>query len=90
MPHNDPVLNVLAKELYMATDMLKQQDKYVILEARLLEKVRSPLNAPANGNMVRTIHENVACRAFYRFRKGEFTVFSFTTDRASFEYELSK
>lgn len=60
------------------------------LEARLLEKVRSPLNAPANGNMVRTIHENVACRAFYRFRKGESPVFSFTTDRASFEYELSK
>jgi hypothetical protein len=29
VPHNDPVLNVLAKELYMATDMLKQQDKYV-------------------------------------------------------------
>lgn len=58
------------------------------LEARLLEEVRSPLNAPANGDMVRTIHENAACRAFYRFRKGECPIFSFTTDRASFEYEL--
>ena len=56
-------------------------------EARLLEEVRSPLNAPANGDMVRTIHENAACRAFYRFRKGEYPIFSFTTDRASFEYE---
>ena len=58
------------------------------LEARLLEKVRNPLKAPSNGNMTRTIHENVACRAFYRFRKGENTFFSFQTDRASFEYEL--
>ncbi|MEY8508386.1 hypothetical protein AALA78_09155 [Lachnospiraceae bacterium 42-17] len=60
------------------------------LEARLLEKVRSPLKAPANGDMVRTIYENAACRAFYRFRKGEYTIFSFKTDRASFEYELLK
>lgn len=60
------------------------------LEARLLERVRSPLKAPANGGMTRTIHENAACRAYYRFRKGEYTFFSFKTDRASFEYELSK
>ncbi len=60
------------------------------LEARLLEKVRSPLKAPANGDMVRTIYENAACHAFYRFRKGEYTIFSFKTDRASFEYELLK
>ena len=58
------------------------------LEARLLEKVRCPLKAPDNGNMMRTIHENVACRAYYRFKKGEYTFFSFKTDRASFEYEL--
>ena len=58
------------------------------LEARLLEKVRNPLKAPSNGNMTRTIHENAACRAFYRFRKGEYPFFSFQTDRASFEYEL--
>lgn len=58
------------------------------LEARLLEKVKSPLKAPANGEMLRTIHENAACRAYYRFRKGQSTIFSFKTDRASFEYEL--
>lgn len=60
------------------------------LEARLLEKVRSPLKAPANGDMTRTIHENTACRAFYRFRKGDSNFFSFKTDQASFEYELSQ
>lgn len=60
------------------------------LEARLLEKVKNPLKAPANGGMTRTIHENAACRAFYRFRKGERIFFSFKTDRASFEYEILK
>lgn len=60
------------------------------LEARLLEGVKRPLKAPANGDMTRTIHESAACRAFYRFRKGERIFFSFKTDRASFEYELSK
>lgn len=58
------------------------------LEARLLEKAGTPLKAPANGDMTRTIHENAACRAFYRFRKGGSDLFSFQTDRASFEYEL--
>lgn len=57
------------------------------LEARLLEEVRSPLKAPSDGNMTRTIRENAACWAFYRFRKGKYTFFSFKTDRASFEYE---
>ena len=60
------------------------------LEARLLKAVKSPLKAPANGGMTRTIHESVACHAFYRFRKGEHVFFSFQTNRASFEYELSK
>lgn len=62
------------------------------LEARLLDRdavIRGgrPLKAPAMGNMVRTIHENAACRAFYRFRKGKRTLFSFKTSGASFEYE---
>lgn len=60
------------------------------LEARLLRAVRHPLKAPAKGDMTRTIHESAACQAFYRFRKGEHIFFSFKTDRASFEYELSK
>lgn len=58
------------------------------LEARMLETSGSPLKAPDHGDMSRTVHENAACRAFYRFRKGKHTFFSFETDRASFEYEL--
>lgn len=62
------------------------------LEARLLEtdglqRNGRTLKAPTMGNMVRTIHEDAACRAFYRFRMEKHTVFAFKTDRASFEYE---
>lgn len=57
------------------------------LEARLLNRAANPLQAPTMGDMVRTIHESAACRAYYRFRKGKHTLFAFETDRASFEYE---
>lgn len=57
------------------------------LEARLLEKSEHSLKAPAKGDMVRTIHESASCRAFYRFRKENRTLFAFETDRASFEFE---
>lgn len=57
------------------------------LEARLLYKAANPLKAPTMGDMVRTIHESAACRAYYRFRKGRTTLFAFESDRASFEYE---
>lgn len=59
------------------------------LEARLIERADKPLKAPTMGDMVRTIHESAACRARYRFRKGNRTLFAFETDRASFEYEYS-
>lgn len=57
------------------------------LEARLLEAAERPLKAPTKGDMVRTIHESVACRAFYRFRRKGRTIFAFETNKASFEYE---
>lgn len=60
------------------------------LEARLLERVDSPLKAPAMGDMVRVIHESAACHAAYRFREGNSTLFAFESDRASFEYEIQK
>jgi len=57
------------------------------LAAQLLERRGRPLRAPTMGAMTRTIHESVSCRAHYRFQVGERTLFSFTSDRASFEYE---
>ena len=57
------------------------------LEVRILEFSGQPLMAPDRGKMVRTIQESVSCRAFYRFRVDEKTIFAFETERASFEYE---
>lgn len=57
------------------------------LEARLIKAFSHPLKAPSQGDMVRIIHESAACRAFYRFRKKGRTIFSFQTDKASFEFE---
>lgn len=60
------------------------------LDAKLLEPAGRPLNAPAEGNMVRIIHESAACRAGYRFRKDGRTLLRLDTDRASFEYEYGE
>lgn len=57
------------------------------LEAELLERNGKPLKAPTQGDMARTIRESAACRARYRFRRDNRTLFAFETDRASFEYE---
>lgn len=57
------------------------------LSARLLDAPGHPLQAPAKGAMVRTIHENASCRAFYQFRKKSCTLFSFEAEQSSFEYE---
>ncbi len=57
------------------------------LEVRLLEKEAHPLKAPSNGTMIRTIRENVRCKAFYRLRKNGQTIFALKMDKASFEYE---
>lgn len=57
------------------------------LEACLLEDSGNPLMAPAKGNMIRTIHESVSSKAFYRFRKNREILFEFKTRKASFEYE---
>lgn len=57
------------------------------LEARLLKRAGRPLQAPDMGDMIRTIHENASGLAFYRFRKGNRTLFAFVSEQASFEYE---
>lgn len=81
---------------YLGARIVKIQNKAVRvkqggleLDVRLLEQSGRPLKAPLKGDMVRTIHESASCRAFYRFCKGDCTLFAFETDRASFEYEYS-
>lgn len=55
------------------------------LEAQLLEATPHPLRAPSKGRMVRTIHESVVSKVFYRFRKDGRTIFALESDKASFE-----
>ncbi|MBD5537563.1 MAG: hypothetical protein HDQ99_18275 [Lachnospiraceae bacterium] len=79
---------------YLGARVVQMQNKLVRviqgsleLEVRLLEAAERPLKAPAKGDMVRTIHESASCRAFYRFRKKNRTLFAFETDKASLEFE---
>lgn len=76
-----------AKAVQIQNKMVRIVQGNMELEARLLEEAGRPLKAPTKGDMVRTIHESAACRAFYRFRKGKSTLFTLETNRASFEYE---
>lgn len=76
-----------ARAVHIGNGMVRIVQGNLKLEARLLKRNESPLQAPAMGNMVRVIHESASCRASYRFTKGKNTLFLFETDRASFEYE---
>lgn len=76
-----------ARAVQIQNQMVRVIQGDLELEIRLLEASDHLLKAPAKGDMVRTIHESAACRAFYQFRKKERTLFAFETDRASFEFE---
>ncbi|MBR4084372.1 MAG: hypothetical protein IKK33_08840 [Lachnospiraceae bacterium] len=76
-----------AKVLYIKNKRISVMQGHLKLEAGLLKENGQPLKAPQRGDMARTIHESATCQAFYRFIKGKRTLFTFTTPRASFEYE---
>lgn len=76
-----------ARVVQIQNNMVRVIQGNLELEAQLLEASDRPLKAPANGDMIRTIHESASSRAFYRFRKKGRTLFAFETDRASFEFE---
>jgi hypothetical protein len=57
------------------------------LSARRLDGGGMLLKAPVLGTMTRMIRENPACRARFRFTRGQEVLFDFETDRAGFEYE---
>lgn len=76
-----------AKAVWIQGGKIRIAQGNMELEAWLPEEIKSPLKAPVNGEMKRTIHESAACRVRYRFRKAGRTFFSFTTNQASVEYE---
>ena len=77
-----------AKALQVHNEKIRIVQGDMELEVCLLERVQCSLKAPVSGNMKRIIREGAACRASYRFCKKGSTLFSFETDKASFEYEL--
>lgn len=76
-----------ARAVQIQNKIVRVRQGSLELDVRLLEASERLLKAPAKGDMIRTIGESVTCRAFYQFRKKGHTLFSFETDRASFEYE---
>lgn len=68
--------------------VIRQGNK--MLTVRLLEQTARPLYAPSSGAMTRTIHEHIACRAFYRFEENGRPLFSFEAPNAAFEYEYPR
>lgn len=80
---------------YLGAKAVKTEDGEVCVQqgnytfsAKLIEKKPHPLSAPVDGSMVRTIRESAECHAAYRLEKNGKTLFSFETDKASFEYEF--
>lgn len=66
-----------------------KQGKYTI-SAKLLETSYQKLNAPVNGKMLRVIHESASCKAWYQLTCNNKTLLEFTSQNASFEYEIKK
>ena len=76
-----------AKAVKINGGNLVVQQGTLTFTASLLEKTSSPLCAPQNGAMTRTIRENAACHARYQLSKKGKTILEFETVVASFEFE---
>lgn len=70
---------------YTETEVIIRQKQYQ-LHVKLLSPAARPLQAPAKGNMTRTIHESASCSVRYLFTVNEETMFDVTLPDASFEY----
>lgn len=59
------------------------------LEVEIKELYPQNLLAPNSGEMIRTIKENIACNARFRFFKGENLIFNLDSNKTSFEYVIN-
>lgn len=59
------------------------------LEVEIEELYPQNLLAPNAGEMIRTIKENIACNARFRFFKGENLIFNLDSNKTSFEYVIN-
>lgn len=59
------------------------------LEVEIEELYPQNLLAPNAGEMIRTIKENIACNARFRFFKGDNLIFNLDSNKTSFEYVIN-
>ena len=55
------------------------------MEVKIKEVSPQSLLAPNGGEMIRTIYENISCKANFKFYKNEKKIFDLDSDKASFE-----
>ena len=79
-----------AKVLRCSEEEIIVEQKEYRLEVFLLDEpphaAGHALQAPQEGDMVRTIHELPACTVQYRFWEEDYLLFDVISDRASFEF----
>lgn len=80
-------LGAKVKHISKDTVIIKQGDFQ--LTAKLLKKNAQSLYAPVNGQMSRTIHESISCKAYYNFSYRGKMLCEFISDKASFEFEYN-
>ncbi len=70
---------------YNCKSLMLKRGKYE-LQIKVTDGNPQKLLAPSSGNMCRTIHENAACSANYKFYIEDNLVFDIESDNCSFEY----
>jgi tocopherol cyclase len=70
---------------YSESGLTIRRGKYM-LEIEIEENYPQKLLAPNSGEMIRTIYENIACKAKFSFYKDKKQLFELESGRTSFEY----
>lgn len=76
-----------ARILSVQSGKISVKQKNLLLMAELLSDPGRPLRAPQQGEMSRTIRENLSCHARYRLYDGDRLIWAGESHQASFEYE---
>ncbi len=78
---------------YNGVKILRYNNKSIVLKRgkyklhiEIIDKNPQKLLAPSRGSMVRTIHENAACKANFKFYIDDRLEFNIDSDNCSFEY----
>ena len=76
---------MLFRSKYDNKSIILKRGRYK-LHIEIKDKNPQKLLAPSRGSMVRTIHENAACKANFKFYIYDRLEFNIDSDNCSFEY----